>query len=299
MSESYAHTIALRALVAEASDRLREVADAPDTEARWIVERATGLDAAELRFSLDRPVTQREIAHFDRMVARRAQGEPLQYVLGSWAFRRLDLFLDRRVLIPRPETEVVTEVALAALDGAVASRTRRGEPGPARVADLGTGSGAIALSITLERSEALVWATDASADALDIARANLAGLGRHASRVQLACGDWFAALPEELAGTFDLIVSNPPYVAEGDPLPRAVRDWEPAGALTPGPTGLEAYEVLVPGARRWLATDGVLVLEIGDSQAGALRALATRHGYRATSVHQDLTGRDRAVVLQP
>ncbi|CAB4730649.1 MAG: peptide chain release factor N(5)-glutamine methyltransferase [Actinobacteria bacterium] len=291
-------TISLRSLVAEATDRLRDVADAPEAESRWLVERATGLDATELRFALDRPVTEREIAHFDRMLARRVEGEPLQYILGSWAFRRLDLYLDRRVLIPRPETEIVTEVALAELDRAVAVRAARGDAEPSRAVDLGTGSGAIALSIAIERTTARVWATDASAAALDIARANLVGIGRHASRVQLAHGDWFDALDAELAGTFDLVVSNPPYVAEADELPDSVRAWEPVEALTPGPTGLEAYEVLVPGALTWLRPAGSLVVEIGETQAAAVRAMAERHGYAHTSVHQDLVGRDRAVVMR-
>jgi release factor glutamine methyltransferase len=291
-------TIALRALVVEAADRLRSLADAPETEARWLVERATGLDATELRFALDRPVTQRELAHFDRMLARRVEGEPLQYVLGSWAFRRLDLFLDRRVLIPRPETEIVTEVALAELDRAVAARATHGPASPARAVDLGTGSGAIALSIAFERTDAHVWATDASEGALDIARANLAGIGRHATRVRLAHGDWFDALAGDLAGTFDLVVSNPPYVAEADELPESVRAWEPVEALTPGPTGLEAYEVLVPGALEWLRPAGSLVVEIGETQAAAVQRLAERHGYTHTSVHQDLVGRDRVVVMR-
>lgn len=291
-------TVPLRALVAEATERLRGVSDDPALDARRIVERASGHDAAELRFELDRAVTTREIAHFDRMVERRATGEPLQYVLGSWAFRHLDLFLDRRVLIPRPETEVVTEVALAELDRALRAREVH-DGAPARAADLGTGSGAIALSVAYERADVEVWATDASSDALDIARANLAGIGRHARRVRLAHGSWFDALDDALAGTFDLVVSNPPYVAAHEGLPAVVREWEPATALVPGPTGLEAYEVLVPGARRWLRPTGALVVEIGAGQADALRALGARHGYASIEVHPDLVGRDRAVVLRP
>lgn len=288
-------TVPLRALLAEATERLRAVTDTPEIDARRLVERASGHDAAELRFELDRAVTTREIAFFDRMLARRAAGEPLQYVLGSWGFRRLDLFLDRRVLIPRPETEIVTEVALAELRRATAA----GGTDAPRAADLGTGSGAIALSLAFEHPTVEVWATDASADALDIARANLAGIGRHARRVRLAHGDWFAALADELAGTLDLVVSNPPYVAADEELPEVVRAWEPAGALVPGPTGLEAYEVLVAEARRWLRPTGSLVLEIGAAQAAALRALAAAHGWAAVEVHPDLAGRDRAVVLRP
>jgi release factor glutamine methyltransferase len=289
-------TISLRALLDEATARLRHVSDAPDLDARRIVERASGLDAAELRFELDRPVTQREMVHFDRMVERRSSGEPLQYVLGSWAFRTLDLFLDRRVLIPRPETEVVAGVALDELDLAVAGRDARAEP-PV-VVDLGTGSGAIALSVAVERAHAEVWATDASADALDIARANLVGIGRHARRVQLALGDWFDALPGELAGRVDLVVSNPPYVAAHEELPPIVRDWEPTSALVPGPTGLEAYERIVPAARRWLTARGALVLEIGATQGDAVCALGRHAGFVTAEVRPDLVGRDRVVVLR-
>ena len=286
-------TVTWRELLAETAATLGD-----RTHARWMCEVASGCDRDEFLAELDEPATHRMVAHLDAMIARRMAGEPLQYVLGSWAFRRLDLFLDRRVLIPRPETEIVTEIALAELDRAAAARTAQGDVAPARAVDLGTGSGAIALSIAFERTEAEVWATDASEGALDIARANLAGLGRLASRVQLAHGDWFDALAGELAGTFDLVVSNPPYVAAADELPDVVRMWEPADALTPGPTGLEAYEVLVPGALAWLRPTGALVLEIGETQAVAVQDMAERHGYAHTSVHQDLVGRDRAVVLR-
>ncbi len=143
----------------------------------------------------------------DEMVARRAKGEPLQYVLGRWGFRTLDLMVDRRVLIPRPETEVVAGLAIDAL------------PTSGVLVDLGTGSGAIALSAAAERwPDVEVWATDASAEALAVARANLAGLGRRGAVVRLVEGDWFVALPHELRGHVDVLVSNPPYVAATDPL---------------------------------------------------------------------------------
>ena len=166
-----------------------------------------------------------------RMVARRRAGEPLQYAIGAWGFRRLDLYLDRRVLIPRPETEQVVEVALRR---AAAARRCRAP----LVVDLGTGSGAIALSIAVEVPGADVWATDVSADALAVARANLAGLGgRAATRVRLVEGSWFDALPEAFRGQVHLLVSNPPYVADGETLPAEVADWEPPGALRAGPHG--------------------------------------------------------------
>jgi release factor glutamine methyltransferase len=209
-------------------------------------------------------------------------------VLGVWSFRTLDLLVDRRVLIPRPETEVVAGRALDELD------RRRGRV----VVDLGTGSGAIALSVAAERTGVEVWATDASADALDVARANLAGLGSAGTRVRLVEGDWFAALPEELAGRVDVIVSNPPYVAAGEDLPAEVRDWEPAGALVPGPSGLEALEVLVDGAPRWLAPGGALVVELAPHQAAAVADRARAGGFAAVEIGADLTGRDRFVVAR-
>lgn len=298
-------TISLGELLAEATARLRAASASPELDAQRIVERVSGHDATELRFELDRPVTRREVAFFDQLVARRASGEPLQYVLGSWGFRTLDLFLDRRVLIPRPETEVVAGLAIAEVDRVLtagrgeAPASGAGPVGPpAIVVDLGTGSGAIALSIAAERTHTAVWATDASPDALDIARANLAGTGRPGRRVQLVQGDWFGALPDHLRGRVDVVVSNPPYVAADEPLPAVVRDWEPASALVPGPSGLEAYEQIIPAAREWLTSTGVVVLEIGAAQAGAVQALGRAAGFAHTEVHLDLAGRDRVVILR-
>lgn len=224
------------------------------------------------------------------LVDRRLAGEPLQYVLGRWGFRRLDLFVDRRVLIPRPETEVVAGVAIDEL-------TRRS--GNAVAVDLGTGSGAIGLAIAEEVAGVEVWATDSSPDALAVARANLAGVGgKVARRVQLCEGEWYAALPEDLRGRVDLIVSNPPYVADSEELPAEVRDWEPAAALYAGPRGTECIEMIVSAAREWLAPLGSLVLEIAPHQAAAVRALCDGHGFTGIEVHRDLAGRDRAVLAR-
>jgi release factor glutamine methyltransferase len=143
-----------------------------------------------------------------------------------------------------------------------------------------------------------VCATALSADALDGARANLAGLGSPARRVRIVHGDWYGALPGELAGALDVIVSNPPYVAAHEELPPVVREWEPRDALVPGPTGLEAYESIVAGARRWLTAHGALVLEVGATQGAAVRALARAAGFATVDVRPDLTGRDRVVVAR-
>ncbi|MEY2433480.1 MAG: release factor glutamine methyltransferase [Acidimicrobiaceae bacterium] len=268
-----------RRLLGEAADLLGD-----RTDARRIVEEASGYEGAELTVHLDGPANALTLAQFDAMVERRAAGEPLQYVLGRWGFRSLDVFVDKRVLIPRPETEVVVEHALAMVDTL-----------GARVAvDLGTGSGVIALSLAVERSQLSVWATDASDSALDVARANLAGIGRAATRVRLGKGDWFTALPQELAGTIDVVVANPPYVAAHDELPPEVANWEPHEALIAGPTGLEAVERIVRDAPEWLQPHGAVVLEIGETQAE--RALELCADYAQAEVRTDLAGRPRVLV---
>lgn len=261
--------------------------DNPGQEARWIAEQAGGFTAAELVLALDARVTERCGTHFHLMLERRLAGEPLQYVLGRWAFRTLDLLVDRRVLIPRPETEALVESVLAECE----------RLGAELAVDLGTGSGAIALALAAERVGLQVWATDASSDALDVARANLAGVGRAAARVRLAEGSWFAALPDELRGRIDVLVSNPPYVidAEMDDLPDEVRGWEPEIALVSGSAGLDDIELIVAEAPSWLRRPGALLLEIDPRQASAVRRMARGAGFSSVSVWPDLTGRDRIV----
>ena len=262
-------------------------------EARWLAEEASGLSGADL--VLAGPVTARCGAYLSQMVSRRLAGEPLQYVLGRWGFRSLDLMVDRRVLIPRPETEQVVEWALAELGGVLASRPPRHRP---LVADMGTGSGAIALSVASE-TVAEVWATDVSADALDVARANLAGIGTFAAtRVRMVSGSWWDALPEALRGRLDLIVSNPPYVTAGEELPQEVAAFEPAVALRAGTDGLDALRVILGSAGEWLAPSGAVVVEMAPSQVVPVRALALDGGAREVEVRSDLTGRDRAVVAR-
>jgi release factor glutamine methyltransferase len=275
-----------RALVAGA------VADGLEpTEARWIGEDASGAEGAAWTAALDEPALERPAARFRSCVARRRTGEPLQYVLGHWSFRRLDLLVDRRVLIPRPETEWVVEQALTLLP--------RPLPSGAVVVDLGTGSGAIGLAIAEERwPKVRVVATDASADALAVARANLAGIGRRGTTVELRQGSWWDALPPALRGAVDLVVSNPPYVAPADPLPAEVADWEPIDALVPGPTGLEALEVILGAAGEWLRPGGWVVCEIGETQGASASALAAAGGLVDVEVRPDLTGRDRMVLAR-
>ena len=278
-----------RELERQARQRLGDV-----QEARWLVQQASGSSGAEWLAGLDEKAPDRCIPYVEQMLDRRAAGEPLQYVLGRWGFRRLDLSIDRRVLIPRPETEQVVEHAIAEL-----TRLRLATGKPPRVVDLGTGSGAIALSLAVEVAEAEVWATDLSDDALIVARANLAGVGgMAATRVRIVGGRWYDALPPELAGRVDMVVSNPPYLAsrELDDLDPAVSRWEPTGALVAGPTGLEAIEEVVGGARRWLREPGAVVVELAPAQAEVAVALALGAGFSRAVVRPDLSGRPRALV---
>jgi release factor glutamine methyltransferase len=292
MSPAPDGTITWRELLAEAVDRLRATdSPAAEVDARWIVADCLGTTAAGLSAHLSELATERGVVRFDDMVGRRAAGEPLQYVLGSWGFRSLDLLVDRRVLIPRPETELLVDVALAELDRV------GGSTHPTRVADLGTGSGAIGLSIAVERVRTEVWLTDVSEQALAVARANIAGIGRPGARIRTASGDWFDALPAHLQGNIDLVVSNPPYVPDAAQLPAEVADWEPAGALFAGADGTDDLRRLLAAAPAWLTASGALVCELSPEQAPAMSELA-RTRFAEAEVRDDLTGRPRVLVAR-
>lgn len=275
--------------------RQTEQAVGSRTEARWLCEHASGLDGDEFAQALGEEATLRMVNHLDAMVARYRAGEPLAYVMGRWAFRHLDLMVDRRVLIPRPETELLVDVVVQRLPDPGADRLR--------LVDLGTGSGAIGLSLAHElwARGPEVWLTDASSDALEVARANLAGLGRAGSGVRLSQGRWFEALPHHLRGTLHAVVSNPPYVAVDDPeLDTSVRDWEPAMALLAGHDGLADLQVIIEGAPQWLEAGGLVALEIGYRQGDAVAALLQQAGFVDVDIHPDLAGRPRmALGRQP
>ena len=274
-----------RDVLADAAVRLSN-----PNEARWLCEHACGLDGAEFTAALDETPTTAMMASLDAMLVRRLAGEPLQYVMSRWAFRHLDLFVDKRVLIPRPETELAVEHALSMLANL---------DGFARVVDLGTGSGAIGLAIASESHprEVEVWLTDESSDALDVARANVATLGRHGSRVKIAQGSWWSALPEDLVGTIDVAVCNPPYIAIGDPeVAVDVLEWEPHTALFADDDGFADLQLVIAGAPRWLRTGGSLVLEIGHRQAARVTEAMIAAGFENVETHRDLAGRDRFVV---
>lgn len=261
-------------------------------QARWLCEEASGAFGGEFLDVLDERVTERSMAHLDAMLARLRAGEPLQYVLGHWSFRRIDLLVDRRVLIPRPETELVAEVAIGFAREAAAEFDDR----PLRLADLGTGSGAIGLSLALElpRGVAEVWLTDVSSDALDVARANTAGLGMAGAVVQFGHGSWFDALPITLRGRLAVVVSNPPYIAHDDPAVEAsVREWEPGLALFADDHGLAHLREIALGAAEWLRPGGRLVMEIGTGQGAAVATVLADAGFDEVAVRPDPAGHDR------
>ncbi len=277
----------------------------PTLEAHRIVEEASGRRGGELVLADAQSAPRGAAARVERMVARRVAGEPLQYVLGSWAFLGLDVMVDARVLIPRPETEITAQVAI---DEAVRLGARRGRVVAGRTpagatflaADLGTGSGVLALALASALRDAEVWATDVSTDALAVARANLAGAGAAATQVRLAQGDWFDALPDALRGRLRLVVANPPYVTEGelDALAPEIARHEPRVALVSGPTGLEAIERIVADAPEWLDPGGALVCELAPQQRDAAIERVRAAGFEHADVRADLTGRDRVLVAR-
>jgi release factor glutamine methyltransferase len=251
--------------------------EAPRVDAEILVGHVVGLARSELLLDTRRDLSVAEGSELVDLVGRREHREPLAYVLGEWGFRRLTLGVDMRVLVPRPETEVVVERCLALLHALAHPR----------VLDVGTGSGAIALAIAIEHRGARVTGVDASAGALEVAGANRARIGVD---VELHEWDLFGGLPE---GPWDLVVSNPPYVLPEDieRLDSEVREWEPREALV----GVGATEAVARGAVDVLARDGVLVLEIAEGDGRRVSGLLADLGYFDVKLTPDLSGRDRVV----
>ncbi len=247
----------------------------PRIDAEALLAGITGRSPADLIADREVAIAPAEARAFSEAVRRRLRREPVAYILGSKGFRHIDLMVDPRVLIPRPETEMLVEFALSIE--------------PESVLDVGTGSGAVALAIADEIADCRVTAGDTSTDALAVARSNAQRLGLE-ERVEFFEGTW----PEPRC--FDLIVSNLPYVAAGDDVPPEVRDWEPEAALFPGDTGLEAFEeVLGSFAGSGVAT-AAIALEIGDGQGDEVVELVRQTGFDRTACLRDLAGLERVVV---
>jgi release factor glutamine methyltransferase len=252
----------------------------PRLDAELLIGHALGLPRIELYTNFDRPLDEHELAACRVLLERRGRREPVAYILGRWGFHGLDLAVDGRVLVPRPETEVLVERCLALLDGIEAPR----------VADVGTGSGAIALAIKAARPDAAVTAIDLSAGALEVARANAAALGLEVALVET---DLLAGVE----GRFALVASNPPYIGEAEMagLEPEVAEYEPRLATVAGPAGTEVLERLAAAAPGALEPGGWLVVECGAGQANAVRGLLAAGGAAETFAEPDLAGIDRVV----
>jgi release factor glutamine methyltransferase len=265
--------------LAAATDALAAAGcETPRLDSELLLAAASGWDRAALAADPDAGVEPAAARRFGEMVRRRVRREPVAYILGRKGFRRIELAVDRRVLIPRPETELLVEVAL--------------ELRPGRALDVGTGSGAVALAVADELPEAEIVATDTSAPALDLARENAARLGL-AERVAFEQ----ASLPAG-GGEFDLLVANLPYVSEAEyrMLQPEISRYEPREAVVAGPTGLEAIEGLLGDLAAGAVEARVLALEVGAGQAGPVADLITREGYPSDEARRDLAGVERVVV---
>ena len=264
--------------LAETTERLAAAAcESPRVDAEILVAQVLGTTRSQLVLEHARELGDSDVATLETLVARRETREPLAYVLGEWGFRRLTLRVDRRVLVPRPETEIVVERCMQRIAGIEAPR----------VLDVGTGSGAIALAIADEHPGAVVTGVDASVGALEVAGANASASGL---AVELREWDFFAGLPD---GPWNLVVSNPPYVLPDEigTLEPEVRDWEPREALV----GIGATEAVARGALDVLRRGGALVLEVAAGDADRVAGLLGDLGYVDVTVRADLTGRDRVV----
>lgn len=268
------------AALAAAGDTLQGRSDSPALDASLLLARVLGWSRGALQARGDHRMAPAELSAFSALVQRRAAGEPVAYLTGRRDFWTLELAVTPAVLVPRPETELLVEMALEQL---------RGRRAPA-VLDLGTGSGAIALAVAVERSDAALVAVDESEAALAVARRNAAAAG--VSNVKFLCGRWFTPV----AGRrFDAVLANPPYLADSDPHLPALA-FEPRAALVAGPGGLEAIEQIIAAARHHLAPGGFIAVEHGDLQGEAVRGLCARGGLLRAVTRRDLAGLERATL---
>jgi release factor glutamine methyltransferase len=258
--------------------------ESPRLNAELLIGHALERRRMQLYLEFERPLAEADLEKIRPLVRRRAAHEPIQYITGETEFHGLNLKVDRRALIPRPETEQLIERVLAATAAAA----------PQRILDLGTGSGAIALALAHAFPAARVTAVDRSEAALALARENATTLGL-ADRVEFIVSDWFAQVPPE---PFDLVVSNPPYLSSEETAQTAleVRGFEPLEALTAADQGMADLAILIAAAPRHLAPGGLLALETGITQHARLIELAGHAGFSRVESHRDLTSRDRFIL---
>ncbi len=274
--------LTLHRFLGDAAQRLSAASPTPRLDAEVLAMHVTGLSRAQLITRASDPLTAENRSQLEQLLARRARGEPVAYITGRREFWSMELAVTPDVLIPRPETELLVEQALARIP-AGAGWT---------IADLGTGSGAVALAIAKERPRCRVLAIDASPAALVVARANAERLG--IGNVEFRHGDWLAPLAGE---RIEMLVSNPPYVAAGDPhLEQGDVRFEPRTALVAGADGLDAIRLIAAGSGTHLKPGGWLLLEHGDEQGSRIAQLLQAQGCRAIRCYQDLAALDRVTV---
>lgn len=270
----------------QASQRLQAISDAPQREARWLLGDILGQPNAWLLLHSTDLLSEAAWQQFDTRLARRETGYPLPYIVGNWSFYRWEFVVNEHVLIPRPETEQLVELAYAWAQ-------QQPHQQPLRIVDVGTGSGVIAVSLAKLLPAAQVIGVDISAEALKIARLNAQRLG--ATHVQFVQSHLLTALSPNQP--FDMVVANLPYINSGDLAQLAVAHHEPHLALDGGPDGLNLIRQLLDQLPHYLAQNGVCVLEIGAEQGVAFRH-QTQHAGLCLSVHQDFAGRDRFVIVK-
>ncbi len=251
--------------------------ETPRLDAEVLLAHVLKMKRLDLYTGYERPMAPPELDAYRALVKRRAEHEPIAYLVGEQGFHDIELKVDKRVLVPRPETELLVEVAA--------------KHAPERFADIGTGSGAIVLALLHTLPAASALATDKSEDAITVAQDNARRLSLNA-RVQFRVGEFFAPFGQE---KFDLIVSNPPYVGTHDAIDKSVADFEPKDALFAGDDGLDALRVIVEGAQRHLRDKGALILECGQGQAEKVAELARAAGFVETKIHNDHAGIARIV----
>lgn len=264
--------------------------DTARLDAELLLGEVLELDRLHLYTSFDRPMTEEELDAYRELVRRRAAREPVAYILGRKEFYGREFAVDARVLIPRPDTEVLVDEALERIP----------EEAEGVVLDYGTGSGAIGLSLAAERPGLRVLGIDISTDALAAARANAAEL-ELAERAGFLRSDSFQSVPERFEGELLAIVSNPPYIPEGDRagLMPEVRDHEPAGALFPGADPLVHYRRIASEGPRWLGAQGFAAVEVGHGQAAEVARIFEEGGWTGVTVRSDLARRERVVTAEP
>lgn len=288
-AEAAAGGATLRALLRSAEARLRASGiEAPQLDARLLLAAALEMAPDALRFAADRALSANEAARIEALLARRIAREPVSRILGRREFWSLEFRITPDVLDPRADSETLIEAALALFPNRAAAL---------RVLDLGTGSGCLLLAALHEFPNATGLGIDASAKALEAARGNAARLGL-AGRARFAEGDWARGIPT--AERFDLVLCNPPYIAESERarLAPEVARHDPPAALFAGPEGLDAYRAILPGLGRLLASGGHALFEIGAAQGAAVRAIAEACGLTVVEIRRDLASRERCVVIR-